>query len=72
MKTFSTCFSKDDLQMASEHMNGDVLLIKEIQIKTTMRFHLILIKIATSKNKIGICMRFYTFSQKLAFIGLIH
>jgi hypothetical protein len=48
----SRTFSKEEVQMDEKHMKtcSPSLAIKEIQIKTTLRFHLTPVKIATIKN----------------------
>jgi hypothetical protein len=45
-------FSKEEVQMAKKHMKkcSPSLAIKEIQVKTTLRFHIIPFRIATIKN----------------------
>jgi hypothetical protein len=56
MKTLANelnrAFSNEEVQMAKKHMKkcSPFLLIKEIQIKTTLRFHLTPVRIATIKN----------------------
>ena len=58
-KELNRHFSKKDTQMANSHIHPALRVIKEMLIKTTMRYHVTSVSMGTIKKK----------SQKITSIG---